>query len=258
VGLSVVLAAVVALRPDLIATLRGMAQPSAPAALTVVMRADLSPASPSDGSYAPPDTLSPHVLDFAGQMRRFYALPAKGQTGLPPLILLLHGSGRDGRAMLDMWQAIAGQGAFLVAPDALDSHRWDPTADGPAFLAAVLVDARRIQNFDPQRIFLYGHSSGANMALYLGACTDFPARAIALHAGATGPCPAFAARPLHPWLIQIGDQDASFPLPAVRASAERIAALGSPVELQIIPGHTHWFYDIGPSLAAEAWTFFQR
>ena len=40
-------------------------------------------------------------------------------------------------------------------------------------------------------------------------------------------------------------------------TAERIAALGNPVTLQILPGHDHWIYDIGPALAYEAWAFFQ-
>ena len=85
-----------------------------------------------------------------------------------------------------------------------------------------------------------------------------PARTIAHHAGALGPCPGFAAPPLRRYLIQIGDQDANVPLPTVRASATRLAASGSPAELQIIPGHTHWFYDIGPALASQARAFFQR
>jgi predicted esterase len=195
--------------------------------------------------------------------RRFNLLaPAKG-PGLPPLVLLLHGSGRDGRAMLDMWQGVAGSGALLLAPDARDKQGWSVEDDGPEFLNAVLAQAAQVAPFDPQRVYVYGHSAGANMALYLGQCTDFPVRAVAIHAGALAPCPAHS-RPAHsrptrrPYLIQIGDRDATFPLADVRASAQGIAASGSPVVLEVIPGHSHWYYDAGPALAADAWAFFRR
>lgn len=245
----------------LAARLQALVWPVAPGPMVEVTRPDLaSPAEHEGAVYTPPaHRFAPHTFAFAGAERRYYLLPAQGTgSGLPPLVLLLHGSGRDGRAMLDMWQGVAGQGAMLLAPDARDLRGWNPAEDGPAFLTALLAQAAQAAPFDPAFVYVYGHSSGANMALYLGQCTDFAARAVAVHAGALEDCGAPHHAPARPYLIQIGDRDATFPLAAVRASAQGIAARGSPVTLEVIPGHGHWYYDAGPALAADAWDFFQR
>jgi predicted esterase len=257
-----VAALIVLLRPggiDAAGWLRAMLWHLPPGVLTVTTRPDLSSFGPPTDSYASPDNrFVPDRFEFAGQLRQFYALPAHAGEGRPPLVILLHGSGRDGRAMLDMWSEIAAKGAFLLAPDALESSAWNTATDGPDFLSALVEEAYKIQPFDRERIYFYGHSAGASMALYLGNCTDFPARAIAIHAGVLPDCPALSALILRPYLIQIGDRDAAFPLSAVHETAEQIAEWGNPVTLQVIPGHDHWYYDIGPALADEAWEFFQK
>ena len=130
-GFGIILAVALVLRPDIAVQLRARIWPVAPAALTVQMRPDLLE-SPENGQRADeaPDLFPLHAFDFAGRSRRFYALPAEGTAGkttLPPVILLLHGSGRDGRAMLDMWHAIAAKGALLVAPG-------DPIEASPSLL----------------------------------------------------------------------------------------------------------------------------
>ena len=35
-----------------------------------------------------------------------------------------------------------------------------------------------------------------------------------------------------------------------------MALAGHPVQLVLIPGHTHWFYEIGPQNAEDAWAWF--
>lgn len=236
--------------------MRAIVWPVERGVLTVQTRPDLSGETPKTDDYAPPvNRFAAITFEFSGQLRQFYALPSPGDRPLPPLVILLHGSGRDGRSMLDMWQAIAAQGVFLVAPDALNRDQWSPSTDGPEFFAELLDQAAKIQPFDRDRVFLYGHSAGAGMALYLGDCTEMPVRAIAVHAGALNDCFSFSRPAVRRYLIQVGDSDLSFPLQTVQASADRIIKSGSPVTLQIIPGHDHWFYDIGPELAKEAWQF---
>jgi predicted esterase len=236
--------------------LRGVLSSVEPGVLTVEMRPDLAgPRLESHEYAAPQNRFPPHRFEFGGAVRQFYALPARGGEGLPPLVILLHGAGRDGRAMLDMWDDIAHKGAFLLAPDAT-GPQWNTVGDGPDFLAALLDEAAAVQPFDRERIYLYGHSAGANMALYLVNCSDFPIQAVAVHAGVLPNC--WGSALARPQLIQIGDSDQTFPLQAVERAADQIAALGSPVTLQIIPGHDHWFYAIGPALADEAWAFFDR
>lgn len=160
--------------------------------------------------------------------------------------------------MLDMWRAIGASGAVLIAPDAADPNAWNPVDDGAHFLATVLDAAGDAQPFDRGRVFLYGHSGEARLSLYLAACATGPWRAVAVHAGSLPGCTALGQNAAIPVLIQIGDQDRLFDLTAVRQSAADLATAGHMVDLEVIPDHGHWFYDIGPDLAADAWAFFNR
>lgn len=56
----------------------------------------------------------------------------------------------------------------------------------------------------------------------------------------------------------IGDADQTVGLADVRQSVADLARNGSDSTLVVIPGHTHWFYDIGPQIADDAWQWFTR
>lgn len=208
-------------------------------------------------AYAPPEgRFERHLAGGALPGRVWHAWsPPDGPTA-PPAILLLHGSNRDGRAMLDMWDDLAArEGLVLIAPDSADPRGWSWTADGPAWLDQVLAEAMEAHPFDRDRLYVYGHYAGANFALMLAAQGWPRPRAAAVHAGAV-PSTAIRSHPRPiPLRIQIGDADAAFPLPEVRASAQALAAAGHDVDLSVIPGHDHWLYDIGPRLAEDAWAF---
>jgi predicted esterase len=239
--------------------------PSDPAQLTESVINYPSPTLPAIFAYEPPaQGFQRYQFTFEGTARFFWMLAAQsGPAGkdpnasLPAAVLLLHGSLRDGRSMLDMWQKIAATGAVLIAPDSLDPANWNLKNDSAAFQTAALAAALTISPFDPDRVFLYGHSSGAILALELGNCTDLRVQKIAIHAGFFRGCAGWRKPIAHPYLIQTGDLDKTVPLQDVRASAQLIAKKGSPVDLNIILGHNHWYYHIGPTLAAQAWQFFQ-
>jgi pimeloyl-ACP methyl ester carboxylesterase len=92
---------------------------------------------------------------------------------------LLHGAERDGRSMLDMWQHLGrDMRIVLIAPNALGKG-WSPDTEGDAFLKQVLDEAAKIYAFDPARVYLFGHSAGANHALRLANRTKGPWRAVA-------------------------------------------------------------------------------
>jgi dienelactone hydrolase len=207
------------------------------------------------------DGLQRYEVIFNGKPRSFWMLssqtyPAEG--GLPSAVLLLHGSKRSGASMLDMWRSIGAKGVVLIAPESLDPIMWRMETDGTAFLNAVLAQAMTITPFDQGNVSLYGHSAGAIAALELGQCTDLPVRAIAIHAGAFAGCKGWSNGSNRRYLIQIGDQDESFPLGVVEASAKLLADAGAAVDLAVIEGHNHWYYQIGPNLAQQAWQFFQQ
>ena len=240
--------------------------PSDPAPLTESVVDYPAQTRPAIFAYEPPaQGFQRYQFIFEGKARFFWMLAAQsGPAGQdlnsspPAAVLLLHGSLRDGRSMLDMWQKIAANGAVLIAPDSFDPANWSLKNDGAAFQTAALAAAMAISPFDPDRVFLYGHSSGAILALELGNCTDLRVQKIAIHAGFFKGCAGWGKPIPHTYLIQTGDLDETVLLQDVRSSAQLIAKKGSPVDLTVIAGHNHWYYHIGPALAAQAWQFFQK
>ncbi len=222
----------------------------------------LKPRLPASPEYAAPENkFAAHSLSHDGRARTWYALGSRMNANLqasklPAAIVLLHGSQRDGRAMLDMWQSVArSENIALIAPDSLNPRGWSFETDGPDYLEAVLADAASKYAFDPKRVYLFGHSSGAIHALLLANRTEGPWRAVAVHAGGLSE-DAVAPRSGAPDLrLYLGDGDRLFPVDTIRIQAKALARAGHDTELVVIPGHTHWYYVIGPKLAVDAWTF---
>lgn len=217
---------------------------------------ELTPELPQSTDYAPPEAVFiRHEVPFGGEMRVWHGL-ATVTVSMPPkaVVVLLHGSGRDGRAMLDMWQGVGrAEGVLLIAPDARHSAGWDPSTDGEDFLAQVLADAG-IGAEVPA--YLFGHSAGAEFALYLAGQGKGRWRAVAVHAGGRNVDRISAPDHPVPMRIYLGDRDQLFPVARVRREALAMAAAGHDTELVVIPDHTHWYYVIGPKVAADAWAYF--
>ena len=94
----------------------------------------------------------------AGGVNRSYYLfvPEKAAAGNAPLLLLLHGSGRNGRTLVDPWLPLAkAEGIVLVAPDASDPQAWRIPQEGPDFFHN-LVELVRITNkvVDDRRMYV--------------------------------------------------------------------------------------------------------
>src|SRR5262249_40585899 len=73
---------------------------------------------------------------WEGQSRSFYLyVPPPSPGKLLPLVLLLHGSGRDGSSLMKSWAELgASEGVFLVAPDSANPAGWSMFTDGPDFM----------------------------------------------------------------------------------------------------------------------------
>jgi poly(3-hydroxybutyrate) depolymerase len=83
-----------------------------------------------------------------------------------PLLLLLHGSGRDGMSQINKWKELAEkEGFILAAPDSANSREWSMNTDGPELLHQVVEAVRAKNSVDGKRIYLFGHSAGAVFAL---------------------------------------------------------------------------------------------
>ena len=181
-------------------------------------------------------------------------------SGSAPLLLLLHGSGRDGKSQMDQWVSLAKtEGIVLVAPDASDSRAWRVPQEGPDFFHD-LVELVRISNdvVDERRIYVFGHSAGAIHALDLGLLESQYFAAIAAHAGIVSPevAPFITQAPRKiPMAIWVGTADPLFPVMTVRRTQEALNAGGFDAKLTEIKGHTHDYYSRAADINKQVWAF---
>jgi poly(3-hydroxybutyrate) depolymerase len=199
-----------------------------------------------------------------GRNRIYYRyVPSTATPETPaPMLVLLHGSGRDGRSLLDPWVPFAKEnGIVLVAPEAVTRQAWSMRDDGPDFLYALIELIRLQYPVDPRRIYLFGHSAGAVHGLAMAVLESEYFAAVAVHAGSLPEqVTAFAGRAPRktPIGIWVGTNDALFPLPQVRATRDALNAQGFGAQLTEIGGHTHAYYDRAAHINRQVWAFLEK
>jgi len=207
------------------------------------------------------DKVTQETLVSGGRTRTYYLLaPEAAKKAAPaPLLVLLHGSGRNGRSLLEKWEPLAKkEGLILVGPDATTSAGWRVPDDGPDFLYDLIEMLAGQLDVDRRRVYLFGHSAGAGHALVMALLESEYLAAVAVHAGAmhesSFPLIERAARktPIGMW---VGTNDALFPLKVVRATRDALKDGGFSPELTEISGHTHWYYDRAADINKKAWAF---
>ena len=210
------------------------------------------------------DKMTKETFGSGGRTRTYYLLvpEAAKKAGSPPLVVLLHGSGRDGKSLVEKWEPLARkEGIVIVGPDALSSDGWRVPEDGPDFLYD-LIDMLAIQlEIDRRRVYLFGHSAGAGHALVMGLLESEYFAGVAIHAGALNQSafPLIERAPRKtPIGIWIGTNDALFPLKVVRATRDALKAQGFEPQMNEINGHTHWYYDRAPEINKQAWAFLRQ
>jgi hypothetical protein len=86
--------------------------------------------------------------------------------------------------------------------------------------------------------------------------------ATAVHAGSWRTESEFSVRDYAkrktPLAIIVGDRDAFFPLQSVNATEAALKERGFTVEVKVMKGHDHWYYDLAPQINRDAWDFLKR
>src|SRR6266498_4760413 len=211
------------------------------------------------------DRITKEALESQGKKRTYYLMvpdSAKSPASVP-LIVLLHGSGRNGLSLMDKWKEIASrEGIIIAGPDSRDSQGWQIPGDGPGFIHDLVEALRAKYPVNPRRIYLFGHSAGAVFALNLSMFESEYFAAVAVHAGSFREDKEFQvihyAKRKAPLAIFVGDRDAFFPLSTVKATNDALRSRGFPIEVTIIKGHDHWYYDIAPEINRNAWEFLKK
>lgn len=201
--------------------------------------------------------LSTKHIAFDGVIPRVWYEFAPETQGEMPLIILFHGAGRDGLSQVEMWKDLATrEGVALLAPNSL-GNSWSLDDPSPQFIVQLVAKMASVHKIDMSRVFLFGHSDGAAYALFLLNRTQGPWRAAALHAGYV---PLKFLKPpqmAKPYRLYMGEYEQIFSIDEARQIGKSLASQGYGDELVVIPQHDHWFYDIGPQIADDAWKWFQ-
>jgi predicted esterase len=194
--------------------------------------------------------------------RSFYLFVPANVANPAALIVLLHGSGRDGLSLVEKWKDLANKEGFIVVgPDAGGSG-WSTPGDGPDFLHDVVEELKSKYPINPRRVYLFGHSAGAVFALLMSVLEPDYFAATAIHAGAFRRPEEYqnlgAGSHRIPLAIWVGTNDPFFSLTDVRATRDAFRAKGFSIEVTEMPGHDHWYYDLAPGINAGAWEFLKK
>lgn len=200
-----------------------------------------------------------------GQARTYFLFVPKtvSSSSPAPLLITLHGSGRDGLSLLEKWKSVASkEGIILVGPNSLDPKVWATPVDGPDFLYELTEALMKKYSINPRKVYLFGHSGGAVFALMISLMESEYFAATAIHAGSLrqteGGSLIRQAKRKIPMKIFAGTQDEYFPLTEVRATRDELNANGFAVQLMEIANHNHWYYDMAPKINRDAWEFLKE
>ena len=207
--------------------------------------------------------ITKETIEFGGKKRAYYLYVPENLPSKPPLILTLHGSSRDGSSLVEKWKEIADKEGFILAgPNSLNSSRWSSTDDSEDFLREIVEQLKGRYSIDPKRVFLFGHSAGAVYALNLSMSQSEYFAATAVHAGSWRSSEELnilrLAKRKTPIAIFVGDVDQYFPLDSVKKTEELLKANQFPVQVTIMKGHDHWYYDLAPDINRNAWAFLKQ
>lgn len=197
-------------------------------------------------------------LPFEGKKRIIHFYAPSGEEPRP-LVILLHGSNRNGRIMVDAWLKLAGKEQLVLAgPDSTRSETWLIEADGPDFMRAIIEAVKARRAIDPGRVYIFGHSAGAEFALMMGLLQSEYFAAVSLHAGGLHEENAslldYARRKI-PIGIWSGDRDAMIPLVHVEKTRTMLAQRNMDVTVKVMRGHDHNYYNVANDLNPEVWRF---
>jgi poly(3-hydroxybutyrate) depolymerase len=211
------------------------------------------------------DDITKELIKSNGKTRAYYLyVPSTLAAGAQaPLIVTLHGSGRNGITLVEKWKDYAKkEGIILAGPDASNSQGWSAPQDGPDFLRDLVEELKTKHPVNPRRVYLFGHSAGACFAIHMSLMESQYFAAAAIHAGALRSDREFELVKIPkrkiPISIQVGDSDRFFPLKEVRATSNALQEAGFPVDMIEIKNHDHNYYGSAPKFNQTAWEFLKK
>jgi predicted esterase len=214
-------------------------------------------ATPASGANA----ITKEAVKIDRDARTYYMFVPESVGAEPaPLVITLHGSGRDGRPLVDLFRDIAAKERFIVVgPDATDRRGWQVPADGPSFLYFLIEAVKAKHAIDGRRMYLFGHSAGASFALIMGLMESEYFAGVAVHSAALqheGRDQLLSAPRKLPIAILHGSSDHTIPITTGREARDTLTQAGFKVEFRELPGYEHnTLYTRGDTIVRPAWEF---
>lgn len=208
--------------------------------------------------------ITKELVKSDGKDRAYYLfVPDKlSKSAQVPLIVMLHGSGRNGLPLVEKWKDLAKkEGIIIAGPDSGNSETWAIPADAPDFLRDLVESLKSKYPINPRRVYLFGHSAGAVAGLFVSLLESQYFAAAVVHAGALRANDTIfieQAKRKIPISIFVGTVDPLFPLADVRATRDALNSRGFESVLVEIKGHNHWYYNRSDEINRGAWDFLKR
>jgi predicted esterase len=206
-------------------------------------------------------TITKETLKIDRDSRTYFMfVPDSVGTEPAPLVVTLHGSGRDGRPLVELFRDIASKQRFIVVgPDATDRRGWQVPADGPAFLYFLIEAVKLKHAVDGRRMYLFGHSAGASFALTMGLMESEYFAGVAAHAVALqreGREQLLTASRKLPIAIFHGTSDRVISIDTAREGRDALLKSGFPIDFHELAGFEHnTLYTRGVTIVGPAWEF---
>jgi len=201
-----------------------------------------------------------YAVMINGQKRSFHLYaPQNMRQGSPvpgSAIILLHASGRTGVSMAENWKRSADRhGIILIAPDAVGDRLSFET--DKVFVEALINFVKKDRRFAADRIYLFGHSSGAIAALPMAAALSGKLNAASVHAGMILQRDYLNliqnATPKIPLCVINGSEDKIIPAVRARYAAQVFTDAGFNTTYVELTGHTNWYYTLADWINELAW-----
>lgn len=200
-------------------------------------------------------------IDYKGKKRSYFSYIPRNIDKNTNVLVALHGAGRTGASMIDTWYRLAEKYSFIIIAPNSKGKKWNLKEDYNDLFIQMIIRELAFASAKLKKIYLFGHSNGAKLALTLKTKKSDMYRAVVAHAG------TFSKRSIKKHQIDpnsidvalyLGDSDHIFSIDSGRKTVNWLASLGIHSVLYILKDHTHWYYHDAETINETAWKFFEQ